>query len=132
VKVLLDHNLSPRLARALNELFGDDHEVVSLRDKFPPDTPDVKWIAELSAEGGWVVISGDRAISRTRAEYEAFHSSKMTGFFLSRGLQKANVQQQMARLLVLWEAMEALATGAKGGSMYELPIKSNRIKKLRD
>jgi hypothetical protein len=132
VKVLLDHNLSPRLARALNALFGDDHEVVSLRDKFAPNTPDVEWIAKLSAEGGWVVISGDRAISRTRAEYQAFRSSKMTGFFLSRGLQKANVQQQMARLLVLWEAMEALASSAKGGTMYELPMKSTKIKKLKD
>jgi len=132
VKVLLDHNLSPRLARALNALFGDDHEVVSLRDKFPPNTPDVKWIKELSTEGGWVVISGDRAISRTRAEYEAFRSSKMIGFFLSRGLQKANVQHQMARLLVLWEGMEGLATSSKGGSMYELPMKSTKIKKLKD
>jgi hypothetical protein len=132
VKVLLDHNLSPRLARALNALFGGDHEVVSLRDKFPPDTPDVKWITELSAEGGWMVISGDRAISRTRAEYEAFRSSKLTGFFLSRGLQKASVQQQMARLLVLWEAMEELANSGKGGWMYELPVKSTKIKKLKD
>ena len=132
MKVLLDHNLSPRLARALNELFGDDHEVVSLRDKFPPETADVEWITALSGEGGWAVISGDRAISRIRAEYQAFRSSKIIGFFLSRSLQKANVQRQMARLLVLWEGMEELMKSAKGGSMFELPMKSTKIKKLKD
>jgi hypothetical protein len=132
VKVLLDHNLSPRLARALNELFGADHQVVSLRDKFPPDTPDVKWITTLSDEGGWAVISGDRAISRTKAEYQAFRSSKIVGFFLSRSLQKANVQQQMARLLVLWESMETLMKGARGGSMFELLMKSTKIKRLKE
>jgi hypothetical protein len=132
VKVLLDHNLSPRLARALNELFGEHHEVVSLREKFPPNTSDTDWIAALSAEGGWVVVSGDRSIARTRAEYEAFRASKLLGFFLSRSLQKATVQTQMSRLLQLWDGMEALSKTARSGSMFELPMKSARIKKLKN
>ncbi|KSV87127.1 hypothetical protein N181_19565 [Sinorhizobium fredii USDA 205] len=34
MKVLFDHNLSPRLARGLQALMGDEHEIVALRDKF--------------------------------------------------------------------------------------------------
>lgn len=58
MKLLLDHNLSPKLARALQALF-DDHEVVSLRDKFRDQTPDEEWITALDREGGWAVLTKD-------------------------------------------------------------------------
>ena len=43
MKVLLDNNLSPKIAKALNELFYPEHEVVALRDKFAGDTSDEEW-----------------------------------------------------------------------------------------
>jgi predicted nuclease of predicted toxin-antitoxin system len=41
LKLLLDHNLAPRIAKALNALFEGQHQIVALRDKFAVDTPDV-------------------------------------------------------------------------------------------
>ena len=62
MKLLFDHNLSPKVARAINELVRDDlSQAVPLRAKFPLDAVDTFWIEQLGKEGGWSVISGDRA-----------------------------------------------------------------------
>ncbi len=56
MKCLVDNNLPPALARALNALsankFSDLEQVIALREKFPPDTSDVTWIQMLGQEGG--------------------------------------------------------------------------------
>lgn len=131
MKVLLDNNLSPKIARALNELFHPDHEVVALRDKFETDISDEEWINALSADGRWIVISGDRRITRNNAEYAAFRNSHLVGFFLARGLYKAKIAKQMERLLALWDNIETLARTVEGGAMFELQMKSLRIRQLR-
>jgi hypothetical protein len=131
VKVLVDNNMSPAIASALHILFRPVHEVVALRDKFDAKVSDEEWIKTLSAEGRWVVISGDRRITRNKAEYAAFRNSRLIGFFLARGLYKAKVTKQAERLLALWDRMETLASTVEGGAMFELQIKSNLIKQLR-
>lgn len=132
MKVILDHNLSPHLARALNALFNGSHEVFSLRDKFDPSTADIDWIVSLSAEGEWVVISGDRRITRNKAELAAFRNSKLIGFFLSPGLYKSKVTRQMERLLALWDTIESLAGSVQGGAMFELPGSSHKVRQLKE
>lgn len=56
MKLLLDHNLSPKLARALQAIF-DEHTIVPLRDRFEKDTTDEAWISALDKEGGWAVLT---------------------------------------------------------------------------
>jgi len=58
VNFFFDHNMSPAMARAFRELFKSEHEITYLAEKFPRDIADVDWIAELSRDGKWVVISG--------------------------------------------------------------------------
>ena len=132
MKVIFDNNLSPALARALQELFKGQHEIVALRDKFRGAPTDVQWITELSREGIWIVISGDRRITRNKAEYHAFRNSRLVGFFLSKGLYKAKVTKQMERILALWEAIEAVASTVQGGAMFELQMKGNRVQQLKE
>jgi PIN like domain len=131
VKVLVDENLSPALARALDALFQDQHEVVHLRAKYGPAVTDQQWIDSLNRDGRWAVISGDRRITRNHAEYAAFRNSRLIGFFLSRGLYKAKVVKQMERILALWESMVTLANTVEGGAMFELPINGTRARQLR-
>ncbi|MCX5496347.1 hypothetical protein OSH11_16690 [Kaistia dalseonensis] len=130
MKVLLDENLSPALAKALDALFAGRHEIRHLREKFGPSVADVTWINELSADGRWIVISGDRKITRNRAEYHTFRNSQLIGFFLSSGLHKAKVTKQMERILALWDAIEAQAGLVQGGAMFELPMSAARLKQL--
>ena len=72
MRVFFDHNLSPTLARAIHELFAPEHEARAFREKFRPDISDIEWITELSKEGRWIVLSGDRRITRNKAEQAAF------------------------------------------------------------
>ena len=76
-----------------------ERELASIPDRIRPP-PDTVWIDALSREGRWVIISGDRRITRNRAEYAAFRSSRLVGFFLFRGLYKAPVAKQTDRHLV--------------------------------
>lgn len=131
MKVILDENLAPALARALDALFRGEHNVVHLRDKFGHGTTDSQWIDALSHDGQWIVISGDRRITRNRAEYQAFRNSRLIGFFLSKGLYKAKVVKQMERILAMWENMTTLASSVEGGAMFELPMKGSRARQLR-
>ena len=131
MKVLIDENLPPALARALSALFGGDHEVVHLRTRFGPGVVDRVWIDQLSAEGRWVVISGDRRITRNRVEYTAFRNSRLVGFFLSKGLYKAPLVKQMERILALWSAIETQSGIVAGGAMFVLPMKSTRLEQLK-
>lgn len=131
MKVLLDENLAPALARALDALFKGEHTVVHLRDKFGRGVTDEQWIDTLSHDGRWIVISGDRRITRNNAEYQAFRNSRLIGFFLSKGLYKAKVTKQMERLLAMWESINTLADTVEGGAMFELPINGSRARQLR-
>lgn len=61
MKFLLDNNLPPALAKALNELSRvDDHQVVGLREKFAANTSDIELVQQLKDEGGWVLVSKDK------------------------------------------------------------------------
>ncbi|WP_077067065.1 PIN-like domain-containing protein [Pseudorhizobium marinum] len=131
MKVLFDHNLSPRIARAIQALTVSEHEVVALKDRFPVNIKDVDLIAELSRQGGWILISGDRRITRNRAEKAAFQSSKIIGMFLSSGLYKAPVMKQAERLISLWPTIETVSKNVSGGSMFELPMKSSKLSPLK-
>ena len=119
------------MARALRELFRDRHHVTWLAERFRRTATDLEWIQKLSAEGRWVVISGDRRITRNRAEYGAFQNSRLVGFFLSRGLNKATVIKQFERILAHWDNIETIEGHAGGGAIFELPMTTTRIRQLK-
>jgi hypothetical protein len=132
VKVFFDHNMSPVLARALRELFKNQHEITFLTEKFDRRVKDVEWISVLSREGRWVVISGDRRITRNRSEYQAFRNSRLIGMFLSKGLSKASVVKQMERILALWQNIETISESVDGGALFELPMTTNRVRQIKN
>lgn len=127
MKVIVDENLSPALARALHALFAGEHEITDIRSRFGQGVTDLQWISTLSREGRWVVLSGDRRIRRNKAEFSAFRASRLIGFFLSAGLYKAPLVKQAERILALWSGIETFAERAQPGSMFELPMTSSRI-----
>jgi hypothetical protein len=82
LKLLLDHHLSPRLARSLQALF-DQHEIKALREKFAVDTPDLEWIQTLDRERGWAVLTMDLRIRTRRHERATLDRSAIVFFFLA-------------------------------------------------
>ena len=119
------------MARALRELFKNGHDFATLAEKFARDTPDVKWIGRLSREGQWAVISGDRRITKNRAEYHAFRNSNLIGLSLSPGLYKAPVVKQMERILALWPNIVTVCQTVQRGAMFELPLKRILLRQLK-
>ena len=131
MKVFLDNNLSPKIARALAELFRDEHEVVALKDKFKTDIKDEEWIGRLSQEDKWVVISGDRRMTKNKVEYNAFRRSRLVGFFLSPALQKAGVIKQLERILALWFNIEKQVDLVQGSAMFEMQITGTNFRQIK-
>jgi PIN like domain len=128
LKLLLDNNLSPRIARALRELFVDDHSVVALRDKFSTSVSDLEWITALDAETGWAVVTKDLRIRTRPHERAALDRSRIVYFFLSGSWSKYGVEETTARLIRLVPKMAAQTDLADRGR-FELPI--NAGSKLR-
>ncbi len=130
MKLIVDENLPPALARALAALFVGTHDVVYIRDRFGPKVLDTQWIPELSREGAWVVLSGDRKIARKKSEQQAFRTSRLTGFFFAPGLQKAPLTKKMERLMAVWDTIEKQVPLVSGGSIFEIQMKGSRLKPL--
>lgn len=127
MKLLLDHNLSPKLARGLQEIF-DDHTIVSLRDRFEKNTSDEDWITALDKEGGWAVLTKDLRIRTRPHERAAMDRSKIVFFFLSGSWKGFSVEETAARLIRLIPKIIAQVELAERGR-FELPI--NAGSKLR-
>ena len=108
MRVMVDNNLSPLLARAIDVLVvPDGHQVVALRSMFPADAKDADWIEALGAEGGWTVLSGDVRITRRAAERLAWHRSRLKGFFLAPG---------WSRMTNPWRKRRDCSCGGPGSS----------------
>ncbi|AGI26492.1 hypothetical protein H681_23125 [Pseudomonas sp. ATCC 13867] len=117
---LIDNNLPPALARALNELCkADGHAVVPLRDKFPMSTPDVHWIAALAAEGGWAVISQDK-FTKGDVERRAFRESGIPIFCLAKQWGQEDYWKKAHNLVRWWPAILKQSSLISGGAAFKV------------
>jgi hypothetical protein len=131
LKLLLDHNLSPRLARCLQALFADDHEIVALRERFPVEETDINWITTLDKEGGWAVLTKDLRLRTRPHERAALDRSRVVYFFLAGSWKRYKVEETAARLIRLVPLMAAQTKLVERGR-FELPIKGARLRPHRD
>jgi hypothetical protein len=131
LRLLLDHNLAPPLARCLQALFIQDHEIVAFGERFPIDVADVDWIAALDQEGGWAVLTKDLRIRTRPHERAALDRSRIVYFFLAGSWRKYKVEETAARLIRLVPLMAAQTALIERGR-FELPIKGARLRPQRD
>lgn len=123
VKFLLDNNLSPHLARALNELCKRETpavEVFALRALFPADTKDVDWLGKLDSD--WNVVSADN-FRQSDAEREVIRKAGLNVFVLQRTWARQRYWQQAAQLVSWWPRVLAQA-GTVTKSAYRVPWKA--------
>lgn len=130
MKLLVDNNLPPRLAEALNVIFAPGHEITALREKFGrSNLKDEEWIPKLGAEGGWAVLSADMNIARKRPSRQLFVGAGLVGFFFSPSLQKAPLNLQAARVLTIWPQMVShMKTTANG--VFEVPASGRKFRSI--
>jgi hypothetical protein len=130
LRLLIDHNLSPALARSLQHLFPE-HLIIALRDRFRSDVTDVEWISELDGEGGWAVLTKDIRLRTRPHERMALDRSRIVYFFLTGAWRKYSVTETAARLIRLVPLMAIQAQIAERGR-FELPIKGSKLRPHRD
>lgn len=129
MKLFVDENLPPVVARSLHVLLSvEGHQVMAARDKCPGAT-DEDWIRLLTREGGWCVLSHDLRIRRDPLSKAAWRSSRLIGFFLAPAFDKRLVTEKAALVLWHWPAMVTQAGIVQGPALFELPI--NRSSKFR-
>lgn len=117
---IIDNNLPPAIARALNELCkSDGHVVVALKDRFAANTPDIHWITELSQEGGWAVVSQDR-FTKGDAERQAFRDSGLPIFCLAKQWGQMAYWQKAENLVRWWPAITQQAGLIRGGAAFRV------------
>ena len=86
MRFMLDNNLSPRLARALNALTENDGDSVDhLRSRGLDAEPDEVYISELAKEGSWVVVTCDTSMARKPHEVKAWIDSGLVFVMLKHG-----------------------------------------------
>ena len=118
-----DNNLSPYLARAIGALSEPDGiQVIHLRDKFAPSTPDIIWLAELAKEGGWAIISQDR-LTRNQLEKEALRRSGLVAFILAKGSSSLREWDKAWRIVRWWPRILEQAELIAGGAAFEVPVR---------
>lgn len=127
MKLLLDHNLSPRLSRSLQALV-EEHTIVALRDRFDQAANDVDWIGSLDREGGWGVLTKDLRIRTRPHERAAMDRACIVFFFLDGAWRRFDVLETAARLIRLMPKIISQTEIAERGR-FSLPI--NAGSKLR-
>lgn len=130
MKLLVDHNLPPRLGLALNEIFKPEHTIIALRDKFGrSDLKDEEWIPRLGKEGGWAVLSADMNIARKKPSRDLFVGAGLVGFFFSPAMQKWPLHRQAARVLTIWpQLISHMSTTANG--VFEVPASGMKFRSI--
>ena len=127
---MVDENLPPNMARCLQALFKEQHEIIALRDKFDQSgISDTAWITTLGKEGSWCVLTADLRISKNKIERNAFLSNNLVGFVMAPALRKLPLTRQLARILFIWDQIETQSNLASNG-LFEFGIRGNKFKQL--
>lgn len=126
---MIDNDLPPALALGLQAILPT-HQICSLRQKFErSNVKDEEWIVALGNEGGWSVISADRRIARNPISRNAFLAAGLLGFFFSASLKRAPLRRQAAKLLTIWDLLEAQANLNTNGC-FEIPTSGKKFRVL--
>ena len=133
MRVFFDNCVSPKIVQALTDLLVEQDEkpeLVHLRDRFRPDTPDAEWLHELGEDGDWIIVSADPRISRGRPERDAWRESGLTAFFLGDPWSNRQLMDQAAALVKAWRAIIREAKNAKPGAGFSVDYTSGRVRSL--
>jgi PIN like domain len=125
VRFFLDNNLPPKVAHALDCLLEPKDSAEHLRDKFPADTPDEVWMAELGREADLIILSGDSAISRNPHEVRAWKEAGHPIFFLKPAWIHLQIWEFASKLFHCFPEIMKLAQKARPGSGFLVPVRGS-------
>jgi hypothetical protein len=115
--------MPPKLAKTLSFMEGDDGiPVVHFKEKFPPDTPDIKWIEELTKESDWFVITRDNQIRKRTHERKAWQESHIPIVFLQKSWINHDLWEIAWRLIKYWPKLKQYINQNRTNESFLLTI----------
>jgi hypothetical protein len=112
----LDNTFPPQLAQILRLLSVD---ALHLQDNFPADTDDVDWLPEIGAKG-WVVITGDRGISKKPAERKVLEEANVIAVFMAKGFTSKPIFELVSLFIRWWPEIARAVGRVKPGTSLEV------------
>ena len=123
MRFVLDNNLSPKVARALNALLEPEHSARHLKDLYPAGTLDEVWMSDLGNQTDWVILSADSAISRNPHEVQAWKEAGHPIFFLKPAWAHLPRWESASKLFHRFPEILRLAEKAKSEDGFLVPVK---------
>jgi hypothetical protein len=118
VTFFFDNTFPPQLVKILKILAVDARH---LQDDFPPDTPDVDWLPEVGRKG-WIVITGDRRISKKPPERKALEEANVIAVFMAKGFTSKQIFDLVSTFIKWWPDMERAVGRVKPGTSLEVSV----------
>lgn len=120
-----DRNIAPRLAKMVAAYEGDRHNVCHHDERFDPETKDADWIRTLGQEkAGWVVISGDAAILRNKAEKAVLREANLSFFCMPKQWFTMSFHDQAWKFIRVWPQIVSSAD-TKPPRIFDLQMGAN-------
>ncbi|MGH7146036.1 MAG: hypothetical protein ACREJ2_18140 [Planctomycetota bacterium] len=127
MKFFFDNNMSPNLAKAMQILAEKDNkgkstddqvQITHLRDRFEQNIADEEWIPQLALDPSWIVISGDRNITRNPIRKQVLLKSCLTAFFLQSTWPQLQIWEFAWQFIRRWPLIVERAGKSRPGSLY--------------
>jgi len=116
VTFFFDNTFPQKLVRIIAILGVDARH---LQDEFPANTLDVDWIPEIGRRG-WVVITGDRGISKKPAERKAIEEANIIAVFMAKGFTSKPIFELVSLFIKWWPDIERAVGHVKAGTSLEV------------
>ena len=105
--------MSYRIVEMVKIFEGPRHIIQHHDDRFQETTQDVDWLAELGKDDPKpIVISGDAAILKNKAEKAVLREANLTFFCLERGFTQRPFEEQAWMFLKVWPRIIADANAS--------------------
>lgn len=129
MRFFFDRNIPAALARMLNH-YDRDHEVVYLDERFDPQTPDTRWLADVAK---WdpvpVVVSGDGRILQNEAEMQVLAGLPLTVFIFAPAWTNLPWREWAWKAVRIWPSVIDAASPLRP-TIYRIPVKSQKIERI--
>jgi hypothetical protein len=113
------------MMQTLKEIVSGDFEFKHIKDYYKEGIKDNDWIPQLGKEGGWIVISGDRAKRANKGGKlpELCKQHGITHVLLSSTLHQKKAHEKLAALALIWNEIAAL---------HEVPLGTRFILRYKE
>jgi hypothetical protein len=123
LKIAFDEHIPPEMAGPVKALLEDgiELEIVLAKDYAdPPASSDVPWLVKFAADGGRVVLTGDKEMRSRLDEQAALRELGLVVFFFPPAWNNWNMTDKCAFLLKWWPAIVAKAQESSPSDFWEM------------